>query len=212
MDAAEKGTEAWDEAKEKWTSAVEELNQLIETSIENLQNKYVNAINAIFQDLNNKVTNGLGLDYVEEEWNLINENADQYLDTINALYGIHSLETKYLDAINDTNNINAQKQLKKIMDEELKDLRERDKLTKYDIERANKKYEIALKQIALEEAQQNKNQLRLRRDSQGNYRYEYTSDLEQVNQLQNDLDDLYNSLYNFDKENYADNLNQLYDV
>ena len=212
MEAAEKGTEAWDEAKEKWTSAVEELNQLIETSIENLQNKYVNAINAIFQDLNNKVTNGLGLDYVEEEWNLINENADQYLDTINALYGIHFLETKYLDAINDTNNINAQKQLKKIMDEELKDLKERDKLTKYDIERANKKYEIALKQIALEEAQQNKNQLRLRRDSQGNYRYEYTSDLEQVNQLQNDLDDLYNSLYNFDKENYADNLNQLYDV
>ena len=212
MDAVEEGTEAWDAAKEKWVDSVKDLDKLIEESIENLQDKYLNAINEIFQDLNNKVTDGLGLDYVEEEWNLINKNADQYLDTINQLYGIQSLENKYLDAINGTDNVNAQKQLKKIMDDELANLRERDKLTEYDIERANKKYEIALKQIALEEAQQNKTQMRLRRDSQGNYRYEYISDMEEVQQLQNDLDDLYNSLYNFDKENYADNLNELYGV
>ena len=212
MDAAEQGTKAWDAAREKWASAVENLNSLIETSIQNLQDKYTNAINAIFQDLNNKVTNGLGLSYVEEEWNLINKNAEQYLDTINQMYSIQALENKYIKAINDTKNVTAQKQLKKIMDEELAGLRERDKLTQYDVDRANKKYEIALKQIALEEAQQNKNQMRLRRDTQGNYRYEFVSDIDQVNQLQNDLDDLYNSLYNFDKENYADNLNQLYDV
>ena len=43
------------------------MNGLIENSIENLQDKYLNAINLIFQNLNDKVTNGLGLDYVEEE-------------------------------------------------------------------------------------------------------------------------------------------------
>ena len=212
MDAAEEGTKEWDSAREKWEAAVENLNSLIETSIENLKDKYVNAINAIFQELNSKITGGMGLAYVEEEWNLISQNADQYLDTINSLYGIQSLENKYIDAINNTSNITAQKQLKKIMDEELTNLRERDKLTEYDIERANKKYEIALKQIALEEAQQNKSQMRLRRDSQGNYRYEFINDTDEVNKLKNDLDDLYNSLYNFDKEHYASNLNQLYDV
>ena len=98
------------------------------------------------------------------------------------------------------------------MDEELADLREKDKLTQYDIERANKKYEIALKQIALQEAQQNKSKMRLRRDSQGNYRYEYTADGDQVGQLQDELNDMYNSLYNFDKAKYQDNLNQMYDV
>lgn len=188
------------------------MNDLIETSIENLQDKYLNAINLIFQNLNNKVTDNLGLDYVEEEWNLINQNADQYLDTINSLYGIQNLENKYLDALDQTDSISAQRQLKKIMDEELADLRERDKLTQYDIERANKKYEIALKQIALQEAQQNKTKMRLRRDSQGNYRYEYTSDADQVGQLQGELDDMYNSLYNFDKARYQENLNQMYDV
>ena len=212
MNAVEAGTDEWDTARDKWEQATNDLNDLIEKSIQNIQDKYLNTINAIFQDLNNKVTDNLGLDYVEEEWNLINKNADQYLDTINAMYGVQSLQNKYLDAINSTDNINTQKQLKKIMDEELKDLRERDKLTEYDIERANKKYEIALKQIALEEAQQNKTQLRLRRDSQGNYRYEYVNDMNEIQQLQNDLNDLYNSLYNFDKEHYASNLNQLYDT
>ena len=98
------------------------------------------------------------------------------------------------------------------MDAELADLRERDKLTQYDVERANKKYEIALKQIALQEAQQNKTRMRLRRDSQGNYRYEYTSDSDQVSQIQDELNSMYNSLYNFDKARYQENLGQIYDA
>ena len=188
------------------------MNDLIESSIENLQDKYLNAINLIFQNLNNKVTDGLGLDYIEEEWNLINQNADQYLDTINSLYEVQKLESKYLDALDQTDSVSAQRQLKKLMDEELANLRERDKLTQYDVERANKKYEIALKQIALQEAQQNKSKMRLRRDSQGNYRYEYTADGDQIGQLQDELNDMYNSLYNFDKARYQDNLNQMYSV
>ena len=54
--------------------------------------------------------------------------------------------------------------------------------------------------------------MRLRRDSQGNYRYEYTSDVDQIGQLQDELNDMYNSLYNFDKARYQENLNQMYDV
>ena len=209
---AEEGSEAQEKAHENLVAATENLNGLLETSIEHLQDKYLNSLNLIFQDLNKKVTNGLGLNYVEEEWTLINKNADLYLDKINQLYGIQSLESKYLDAINDNTSLTAQKKLKDIMDEELTALREKDKLTEYDLERANKKYEIALKQIALEEAQQNKTQLRLRRDSQGNYRYEYVNDEEEVKKLQDELEDLYNSLYNFDKEHYIDTVNEILDV
>lgn len=212
MNTLEKGSDEWESAKEKWMDAVSEWNSMVEEAIENLQDKYLNAINKIFQDLNNQVTNGLGLDYVEEEWNLINENADQYLDTVNSLYEVQKLENKYLDALDETDSISARRELKEIMDEELEDLREKDKLTQYDIERANMRYEIALKQIALEEAQQNKTTMRLRRDSQGNYSYQYVADDDAVADAQDELNDLYNSLYNFDKENYQENLNQLYEV
>jgi hypothetical protein len=62
------------------------------------------------------------------------------------------------------------------MDEELKKLREKDKLTKYDVERANKIYDLRMKQLELEDAANNKTKMRLRRDSEGNYRYEYVAD------------------------------------
>ena len=211
-EAGGKNSEAWLQAKENWMDAVSEWNSSIEDAIENLQDKYLNAINAIFDELNDKVTGGLGLDYVSEEWELINANADQYLDTINSLYGIQDLENKYLDAIDNTDSISAQRQLNDLMNEELAALREKDKLTQYDIDRANMKYEIALKQIALEEAQQNKSTMRLRRDSQGNYTYQYVSDDDQIGQLEDELSQLKNELYNFDLEHYRDNLDQVYSI
>lgn len=212
MDLAEQGSEEWEAARDNWMDAVEDWRSTVEDAVENATDKYVNAINEIFQNLNDKVTNGMGLDYVEEEWNLINENADQYLDTINSMYGIQDLENKYLDAIDQTDNISAQQKLNDLMQEELAALQEKDKLTQYDIDRANMKYEIALKQIALEEAQQNKSQLRLRRDSQGNYSYQFVSDESEIGQLRDELNELYNQLYNFDLEHYRDNLDQIYSV
>lgn len=212
MDLAEQGSEEWEAARDNWIDAVDDWRSTVEDAVENATDKYVNAINEIFQNLNDKVTNGMGLDYVEEEWNLINENADQYLDTINSMYGIQDLENKYLDAIDQTDNISAQQKLNDLMQKELAALQEKDKLTQYDIDRANMKYEIALKQIALEEAQQNKSQLRLRRDSQGNYSYQFVSDESEIGQLKDELNELYNQLYNFDLEHYRDNLDQIYSV
>ena len=80
------------------------------------------------------------------------------------------------------------------MESELEQLRSKDKLSQYDLDRADLRYQIALKQIALEEAQQNKTTLRLRRDSQGNYSYQYTQDEDEITKLQNELSDLYNQL------------------
>ena len=212
METAEEGSDAWNAAKENWLSAVDAWNSAIETAIENLQDKYLNAINAIFQNLNNNVTGGMGLDYVETEWDLINQNADQYLDTVNAIYQVQELQNKYLDAIDKTDSPAQQKKLNDLMQQETDYLREQDKLSEYDLERANLKYEIAMKQIALEEAQQNKTQLRLRRDSQGNYTYQYTQDDDQVASIQQEIADLYNQLYNLDADAYKDNLNELYSV
>ena len=212
MTLVEEGSEEWDKAKENWLSAVSEWNSAVEAAIQNLQDKYLNAINEIFQKLNNEVTNGLGLDYVETQWDLVNRNAEEYLDSVNAIYNVQQLQSKYLDAIEQHDSASQQKKLNELMEQEISYLREQDKLSQYDIDRANLKYEIALKQIALEEAQQNKTQLRLRRDSQGNYTYQYTQDDDQVSSIQQEIADLYNQLYNLDAEEYRGNLESLYDV
>lgn len=204
--------EAWENAKKNWMDATDAWYSKIETSIEDLQDKYLNTINKIFDELNNKVTDGKGLEYISEEWDLLSKNSDEFLDEINALYGIEDIARKYQDAIDNTDNLTIQKKLKEIMEQELKALREKDKLTEYDIERAEKKYDLTLKQIALEEAQQNKSQLRLRRDSQGNYTYQYVADADEVKKAEEELAKARNELYNFDLEQYKDKLEQLYDV
>lgn len=209
-------TETDPEAIEKWTElwkdSLSDLNGMVENSVENIIDKYSNTINAIFDELNDKITNGLGLDYLTQEWELKNDNADQYLDTINSTYEVQKLEKKIQDSINNTDSISAQRQLNKLMDDELKKLREKDKLTQYDIDRANAKYELKLKEIALEEAQQNKTQMRLRRDASGNYSYQFVADQDSISQAQQELDEARNSLYNMDRDEYRENQQAILDI
>jgi hypothetical protein len=49
-------------------------------------------------------------------------------------------------------------------------------MTKYDLEYLQKKYDLKVAEIALEEAQNAKSQVKLTRDSQGNFGYVYTAD------------------------------------
>lgn len=209
-------TETDSEALEKWTElwkdAVADLNSTVEASVENIIDKYANSINVIFDELDNKLTNGKGLDYLTQEWELQNENAEMYLDTINSAYEIQSLERKVQDSINNTDSLSAQKKLNDFMDEELKKLREKEKITQYDVDRANALYEIKLKEIALEEAQQNKSKMRLRRDASGNYSYQFVADQDSISAAQQELDDAKNSLYNMDKDKYKENQQAILDA
>ena len=210
MDAEEEGSEAWEKYKENWQDAVTNLNSTVEASIETLVEKYQNTVSKIFKDLNEKLTGGRGLEYINEEWELINENADQYLDKVNASFEIQKLQNKYLDAIDSADSVGVQNQLNDLMNEQLKMLREKDKLTQYDVDRANALYDIALKEIALQDAQQAKTKMRLRRDAQGNYTYQYVADGDAVSQAQQELDEAKNSVYNMDKDEYRDNLDAIY--
>ena len=212
MDALDQGSKEWETAKENWLDAVGEWQSLVETAIENVTDKYLNAIQEIFQELNKQVSNGKGMDFINTEWELIQKHADEYLDTINSTYGIQQLQNKYLDAMNNTDNLAYQRKLNELMKAEVADLKARDRLTQYDLDRAELKYQIALKQIALQEAQQNKSTMRLKRDTQGNYTYQYVSDDDEVKKVQEEISDLYNQLYNLDVDRYTGNLDQLYEI
>lgn len=211
-EAGRKDTEAWKNAEEAWKQATLDWQSAIEDAIEKLQEKLLNAINATFEKINEELTKNKGLEYLDQEWELINKNADKYLDSLNAAYSVQQLQNKYLDAINDNDSVLQQQKLQGLMNDELKALREKDKLSQYDLDRADLRYQIALKQIALEDAQQNKSKMRLRRDSQGNYSYQYTADDDQIAKTQQEISDLYNQLYNLDKNKYSDSLREIYDV
>ena len=212
MESEEEGSEAWEAYRQNWQDAVSDLNATVEKSVEDLIAKYQNTVSGIFADLNDKITNGKGLNFVGEEWDLINKNADQYLDKINAMFEIQQLEGKYRDALDNTDTIAGQNKLNELMTEELNMLREKDKLTQYDIDRANLRYELALKEMALEDAKQSKSQMRLRRDAQGNYSYQFVADQDAISQAEQEVAAAQNDLYNLDKDKYQENLDEIYEV
>ena len=102
--------------------------------------------------------------------------------------------------IDDAVDPNIQKQITKQMQEQLGYLREKDKLSEYDVKYANAQLEILQKTIALEDARANKNQMKLRRDSQGNYSYVYAANRNDVRDKENDLLDARMNGYNMSVE------------
>ena len=200
----DKTSEEWQKWHDAWQKEVESLNSSIITAMEDAAEAYANAIDVAMQEMESAFTDGMGFDYIQDEWDLVNENADKYLDTINAAYEISSLENKFVSAINNTDSLSAQKKLRAAMEDEIKLLEEADQISQYDIDRANLKYELTLKQIALEEAQANKTTMKLRRDSQGNMSYVFAADQDEIAKAQQELADAENELYNFDKDAYRE--------
>lgn len=209
MENAEKGSEAWKKFKENYENAVESSKESLETSIQGVIDTYVNAIDKIFLELEEKITGGLGMDRLKKDWDFLNNESDKYLDTINGAYEIQKLEQQMKEKIAETDDLATQRQLTDVMNEQLETLRERDKITQYDVDRANALFDIEVKKAAFRDAQQNKSKMRLRRDSQGNYSYQFVSDEDQVAQAAQELSDAQNSLYNLDKDAYKNNLDQI---
>ena len=202
--------EAYQKALENYREGVNKLNEDVKASVQNIIDSYSNTINQIFDKLDKKMSGKTGgMDSLREEWELINTNADRYLDTINSTYEVQKLQNKYKTSINAAESTKVQQKLNALMEEEIGMLEKKDKLSQYDIDRANMKYDIALKQIALEEAQQNKSSMRMKRDAQGNYSYVYAGDEDDISSKTQELADAQNQLYNLDKDQYRQNMDDI---
>ena len=212
MEGAGDDPELYKKFKENWENAIEGGKSVLESSIQGVIDTYTNAINEIFKELENKITNGLGFDELKNDWDFINKESDRYLDSINGAYEISKLEREMKDKIDDNSDLVTQQKLTASMNEQLDALKQKDKLTQYDLDRANALFDIEVKRAAFKDAQQNKSRMRLRRDSQGNYSYQFVSDEDSVAQAAQELADAQNSLYNLDKDAYKGNLDEIYDV
>ena len=200
QDTMEEGSDEWNEVNDKITEAQEKLLDTTSDTLDKMAEMYENKINAALNSWTSNTALGSDLDWVSNEWELINRNADQYLDEVNSAYNIQKLQSKYLDLLDNSNQLAVQNQITDQMNQQLAYLREKDKLSQYDVDYANAQLEILQKRIALEEAQRNKSQMKLKRDNQGNYSYVYTANEDDVKSAEEDLLDADNSAYNLSKD------------
>lgn len=195
----DEGTEERKKADEKAAEAVTKENELLATSIETAQQLLaVQGNKAVSKWVNDLF--GQDLDWTQTQWEMINRNADYYLDSVNKAYNIQKLQGQYVDLLDNASALSTQTKITDQMNQQLTYLREKDKLSEYDVSYAQAQLEILKQQIALEEAQVNKSQMKLRRDSQGNYNYVYTANEDDVKSAQEGLLDAQNNAYNLSKD------------
>lgn len=174
--------------------------------VDAIQAQY-DAITAEFEASMQEIVNDLfggSMSNFSELWNLQKSADEIYFDDVNAEYEKYKFERAVQSSIDATDSITAQNKLKNVLSEQLEILERKGKLSQYDLDRANAIYDLTLKQIALEEAQQTANKMKLTRDAMGNYTYQYVADEDTIAQAEEELAAAENDLYNLQKDHQSE--------
>lgn len=160
------------------------------------KNIYSNALDDIFYEFENKMTRGLGFDQLQAKYNRTKDEDNRFLDGVNRFVETQDLNNKVQESIAKANTDYAKSTLKALQDEFAERQANAD-LSEYDLKIMEAKYNMTLKQIALEEAQNAKNKVRLVRGANGNYNYLFTADKADINSKQQEylkaMQDYYNT-------------------
>ena len=188
--------EEFNEAQEAYLSSAKE-------AMETAQDMYLQQIEKAVYEFGQAVSNGVGLDLLQDKYDHYIEQNERYFDKVNEAYQVSAWYNKLQQDIDDTTN-SAHKERLKALQEEINQRREGNKLSQYDLDILNAKYQVLQAQMALEDAQNAKNQIELVRDSQGNWNYQFTANQDDITNAQQNLLDAENDWYNIAKQQVTD--------
>lgn len=188
---------------EEFNEAQEAMLSSAQAAMETAQEMYTQAIERAVYEFGQVVSGGVGLDLLQDKFDHYIDQEGRYLDTVNEAYEVASWYNKLQEDIDKTTN-SATKERLKALQEEIDIRRENNTLSEYDLEILEAKYNVLQAQIALEDAQNAKNELRLVRDRQGNWNYQYTADPSQIADAEQNLLDAENEWYNIAKQQVED--------
>ena len=194
----QEGSEAWFEVRSAIEETEAQIYSLAEQALGALRDSFKNTVDSIVNDLDNALTNS-SIQNMLTQYERDRDLESIYYDKPTQLYEIDSLQRDIADNIDDIANKYQKQQLQNLYDE-LDVMRELDQIGEYDLERKRAQYELLLAQIALEDAQNAKNNMRLTRTSQGTWEYTFTADAAVQDQAQGKVNDAYNNLYQMSLE------------
>lgn len=188
---------------EQFNEAEEAYLSLAKDAMETAQQMYMDQLEKAVYDFGQIVSNGVGLDLLQDKYDHYIEKDERYFDKVNEAYQTTAWFNKLQEDIDKTTNAKTKERLKDLQ-EEINMRREGNKLSQYDLDILNAKYEVLKAQMALEDAQNAKDQMMLTRDSQGNWNYQFYADQDKVAGAEKDLLDAENEWYNIAKQQVTD--------
>ena len=184
---------------EDYQEAQDAMLEATAQAMEAAKNIYSNALDDIFYEFENKMTRGLGFDQLQAKYNRTKDEDNRFLDGVNRFVETQDLNNKVQESIAKASTDYAKSTLKALQDEFAERQANAD-LSEYDLKIMEAKYNMTLKQIALEEAQNAKNKVRLVRGANGNYNYLFTADEADINNKQQEYLKAMQDYYNIAKD------------
>lgn len=199
-DAYKKARDAY---LEEFNKAQEAYLSSAQKAMETAQAMYLQQIEKAVYEFGQAVSNGVGLDLLQDKYDHYIEQNERYFDKVNEAYQVSAWYNKLQQDIDNTTN-SAHKERLKALQEEINQRREGNKLSQYDLDILNAKYQVLQAQMALEDAQNANDQIELVRDSQGNWNYQFTANQDDIAKAQQNLLDAENDWYNIAKQQVTD--------
>lgn len=184
---------------EDYQKAQDAMLEATAQAMEAAKNIYSNALDDIFYEFENKMTRGLGFDQLQAKYNRTKDEDNRFLDGVNRFVETQDLNNKVQESIAKASTDYAKSTLKALQDEFAERQANAD-LSEYDLKIMEAKYNMTLKQIALEEAQNAKSKVRLVRGANGNYNYLFTADEADINNKQQEYLKAMQDYYNIAKD------------
>ena len=184
---------------EDYQEAQDAMLEATAQAMEAAKNIYSNALDDIFYEFENKMTHGLGFDQLQAKYNRTKDEDNRFLDGVNRFVETQDLNNKVQESIAKASTDYAKSTLKALQDEFAERQANAD-LSEYDLKIMEAKYNMTLKQIALEEAQNAKSKVRLVRGANGNYNYLFTADEADINSKQQEYLKAMQDYYNIAKD------------
>lgn len=200
----------YDTLKKNRDALLAEVNEAQSAMLENskmameaARQMYLDQVERLSYELEQRLTNGMGFDLLEEKYNHFLEESDRYLDPIEEGLETASWYTKLQKDIDKTSNTVYKDRLKALQ-EEIDMRRENNTLSQYDLDLLEAKYQVLQAEMALEDERNNKNQMRLVRDSNGNWNYQFTANPEDLATQEEELLKAKQNEYEITKNRYKD--------
>lgn len=193
----------WLEAQQAAAEKQDEMLQDLAAWAEAEQALLENSLNKFRKEFENALTGGLGFDLLSSNMDKTQSLQEEYLTTTNKIYETNKLISNAQKEIDKTTNSVAKKKLADFQ-RQTEALGNQTKLSQFELNIQQAKYDLLLAEIALEEAQNAKSQVRLRRDSEGNFGYVYSADQQKITDAEEKFMDAENALYNIRLEGAND--------
>lgn len=149
-----------------WEEALTTAREVFESNVQLAMEEFENAVSGIYGSL----------DAMKEAYDQNKVLREQYLEEYERIYELNKLNRDITNSMDDIDSIAAKQTLRDLQEEINQLQRSGAQISKYDLDMLRMRYELRLAEIALEDAQNAKSQVRMSRDNDGNWSYVYTAD------------------------------------